>query len=261
MSTDIRSLGSKIGSTLCGAIALAHATLVPADTAREAQNALSEWISVEKQISKDRSDWASEKEVLLNSIAFMKEESERLKEAIETAEQSASAGEKKRQELEERRRLLDAAGEAMEKAVGQYEARIRALAATWPAAFVSQIDRIIQRIPSEEKAAETPLTVRLQNLVAILSQFEKFQSMITKETGVQEVEGTSREVTTLYFGFAYAYFVDSAGQFSGYGYPTDEGWKWESDEALAPSVTALVAIHDRSVDASFVSLPAKIVTP
>ena len=169
--------------------------------------------------------------------------------------------EKKRAELNERKEILDATTKEMEAAVATYETRVKALAKTWPEAFVKSINTFLKRIPTEDQADAAPLTIRLQNIVAILSQFDKFQSAITRDTGVQEVDGETREVTTLYYGFSYAYFIDGSGQYAGYGYPADGGWKWVSDQSLDKDITQLVAVYDRSVDATFVGLPAKIVTP
>lgn len=233
-----------------------------ANSVTDAQNMLSEWISVEKQISEDKSEWLSQRETLLNSIEFMEVEIESLEETIATAEETASAGEKKRAELDERKEGLDAVTEEMKGAILGYESRILELAETWPAAFLESVETVLKRIPKkEEEVATAPLTIRLQNVVAILSQFDKFQSAITKDTGVQEVDGEPREVTTLYYGFAYAYFIDGSGEYAGYGYPESDGWKWVSDPEVSDTVAQLVAVYDRSVDASFLGLPAQVVTP
>lgn len=228
---------------------------------KDTQDALSEWIDVEKQIASDRSEWAVEKEVLQDSIGFMKSELERLREAIASAEETASAGERKRAELEEQKAEYDAVMDAMEVAVASYESRIREMAKTWPKAFLAEVEKPLKRIPADGEAGDAPLSMRLQNAVVILSQFDKFQNMISKETEIQEVDGASREVTTLYYGFAYAYFVDGNGEYAGYGYPGNDGWEWVTDASLAPKVADLVAIYDRTKEAVFVGLPARIATP
>lgn len=256
------SIGSKtIKTALLAAFIPAAVYPLNADVVKETQNALSEWISVEKQISEDKTEWTAQKDVLLNSIEFMKGEISRLKESIATAEETASAGEKKRAELDEKKEVLDAVTEKMKAAVAVYESRLLALAETWPTAFLDTVDTFLKRIPTEETADDVALTIRLQNVVGILSQFDKFQSVITKDIAVQDVDGESREVTTLYYGFSYAYFIDGSGEYAGYGYPTDSGWDWVSDSSLSEDITTLVAVYDRGVDASFVGLPSKIVTP
>ncbi|MDQ8204062.1 DUF3450 family protein [Pelagicoccus sp. SDUM812003] len=248
-------------AALFAAIFPAAVYSLSADTVKQTQNALSEWISVEKQISEDKSEWIAQKEVLQNSIEFMKGEIGRLEEAIASAKENASAGEKKRAELDEKKEVLDAVTAEMKAAVLEYETRVKKMAEGWPVAFLDTVDTFLDRIPEEEKAEDAPLTIRLQNVVAILSQFDKFQSAITKDTAVQDVDGESREVTTLYYGFSYAYFIDGTGEYAGYGYPTGSGWDWVSDPSLSEDVAQLVAVYDRSTDASFVGLPTKIVTP
>ncbi len=235
---------------------------VSADDVKDTQNVLSEWISLEKQVSEEKVAWVEQKEVIENSIEFMETEIASLKDIIKTAEETASAGEKKRAELDEKKEDLDEATEVMTAAVENYESQIKELALTWPSAFLKSVDTFIKRLPTEEQKETTPITIRLQNVVAIMSQFDKFQSVVTKDTGIQEVGGESREVTTLYFGFAYAYFIDGTGEYAGYGYPaTGEGWDWKPDPAIAEKVSQLVAIYDRTIDASFLGMPAKIVTP
>ncbi len=235
-------------------------TLLAQDKIRETQDALAEWIKVEKQISADKSEWVAQKEVLQNSIEFMKDELGRLEETIASSRETASAGERKRAELEEEKAKLDAVMEDMRGSVLQYETAILKQSKTWPEAFLKQIETPLKRIPSEEQRDSAPLTMRLQNIVIVLSQFDKFQNMITKDIGIQEVDGASREVITLYYGFAHAYFVDGSGKYSGYGYPKSDKWEWITDASLASKVQDLVAVYERSVDASFVGLPAKIAT-
>lgn len=235
---------------------------VSADVVKDTQNVLSEWISLEKQISEEKFAWVEQKEVIENSIEFMETEITSLKDIIKTAEETASAGEKKRAELDEKKEGLDEATDVMTAAIEGYESQIKELSLTWPNAFRKTVETFLKRIPNEEQKETTPITIRLQNVVAIMSQFEKFQSVVTKDTGIQEIGGESREVTTLYFGFAYAYFVDGTGEYAGYGYPaSNEGWDWTPDSSISEDVSQLVAIYDRSVDASFLGMPAKIVTP
>src|SRR5690606_17256651 len=135
--------------------------------------------------------------------------------------------------------------------IGGYEDEIRTMAATWPQVFLDQVATPLKRMPTGPQLESAPLTMRLQNVAVILTQFDKFQSIITKDTGVQDVNGVSREVNTLYYGFAYAYFVDGTGEYAGYGFPTDSGWEWVADANLAPAVQELVAVYDRSVEAGF----------
>ncbi|MBK1876960.1 DUF3450 family protein [Pelagicoccus mobilis] len=233
-----------------------------ADAVKDTQHTLSEWIALEKQISEEKFEWIEQKEVLENSIEFMETEIASLEEIIKTAEETASAGERKRAELDDEKEKLDAATDDITAAVESYESTIKELSLTWPNVFRESVETFLKRIPDEEQKKTTPVTTRLQNVVAIMTQFDKFQGIVTKDTGIQEVGGESREVTTLYFGFAYAYYIDGTGEYAGYGYPSsDKGWEWKTDASLSESVSQLVAVYDRSIDAHFLGLPAKIVTP
>lgn len=250
------------GLAAAGALSITGMYPAGADIVKDTQHMLSEWISLEKQISEEKFEWIEQKEVLENSIEFMDTEIESLQDIIETAEETASAGERKRSGLDEEKAKLDAATDDITAAVEVYENRIKELSLTWPNAFRESVETFLKRIPTEEQSTTTPITTRLQNVVAIMSQFDKFQSVVTKDTGIQEVGGEPREVTTLYFGFAYAYYVDGTGEYAGYGYPSsDKGWEWTTDPSLSENVSQLVSIYDRSIDARFLGMPAKIVTP
>ena len=233
------------------------------DSIKDTQGILTQWIGVEKQISADENEWLVEKAVLESSIEFMENSIARLQSVIEEAEASASAGERKRAELESEKERLESVTETVSAVIGQYEDRVRALAATWPKALVEMVKTPLSRIPEGEEAEKAAVTMRLQNIIVILSQFDKFNSVVTKQKEIQEIDGTSREVTTLYYGATFAYFVDAAGDHAGYGMPTagSGGWEWTADANLAEDVRLLVAMHEQVTDAKFIGLPAKIATP
>ncbi len=245
--------GGLIGNTLWGL-----------ESVKSAQGALSQWVEVEKQLAADESEWAVEKEVIQHSIEFMKEEVVRLEEIISAADETASAGERKREELDLKKEEYDSVMKDVEEAVLSYEAQILEQSKKWPNVFLKLVEAPLKRIPRESQREDIPLTLRMQNVVVIMTQFDKFQGVISKDTGIQEIDGTSREVTTLYYGLAYAYFVDGSGTYAGYGHPRigdKDGWEWISDATLTKKIQDLVAVYDRSKEAVFVGLPAKIVTP
>ncbi len=245
--------GGIIGNTLWGL-----------ESVKSAQDALTQWVDVEKQLAADENEWAVEKEVIQNSIEFMKEEVVRLEEIISEADETASAGERKREELDLKKAEYDTVMEQVEEAVLSYEAQILEQSKSWPNIFLSLIETSLKRIPRGSQAEDIPLTLRMQNVVVILTQFDKFQGIISKDTEIQEIDGASREVITLYYGLAYAYFVDGSGTYAGYGHPEaggEEGWEWVTDASLTKKIQDLVAVYDRSKEAVFVDLPAKIVTP
>lgn len=227
------------------------------------QNTLVKWIETEKVISSERNEWAVEKAVVTSSIEFMQGEITRLEEVIKASKETASAGERKRAELQAEQERLQAVSDALADVVGGYETSIQKLAKGWPDAFLSMIRVPLDRIPEADEAGKAALTMRLQNVIVILSQYDKFNSVVTKDKGVQEIEGTSREVTTLYYGSAFAYFVDGSGSYAGYGFPktSGDGWDWVVDPSLSATISELVAVLDQTTEAKFLALPAKITTP
>lgn len=249
----------KLKTITAGIAAIALPSFLSAqDAYRSSQDMLREWIQVEKQISGEQNQWMLEKEILQDTIGFLKQEKERLDEVIAESEESASASERRQAELEEQRERYREVADHFRSVAGEFEAKIRRLVPTWPQPFLEEIRTPLGRMPSEENADSVSLSMRLQNIAAILNQFDQFNSVVTKVSEVQSGAEGQREVTTLYFGVGHAYFVDAAGNYGGYGRPGPEGWVWTEDPALIPDIRRLAEIHDQSQEAVFVGLPLEV---
>lgn len=232
--------------------------VVAQDAIRDSQDMLREWIQVEKQVSSDVNQWAMEKEILQDTIRFLKLEKERLDSVIEESEESASASERKRAELEEQRAGYRELADHFRSVVGDYEARIQEMVSHWPQPFLAEIRTPLGRIPSEENADSVSLSIRLQNIAAILNQFDRFNSTVTRVSEIQSSESGNREVTRLYFGVGFAYFVDASGSYGGYGKPGSDGWVWTEEPSLIPDIMRLTRVYDRTAEAVFVGLPIDV---
>ncbi|KAF0094402.1 MAG: hypothetical protein E1N59_1933 [Puniceicoccaceae bacterium 5H] len=243
------------------AVAAIATPLHAQENAKVTQDLIQQWVSTEKRISSEVNEWDLEKEILQDSIKALKEEKESLQSAIQEAEESAGEAEKQRAELvEEKEKLQETSGKIADK-VAAYEKQLIALSPRLPKPLQRMIKTPLSRIPqSEEDAEDVSLSVRTQNVVAILNEIDKFNGVVTKETDVQELDdGSTAEVTTLYFGLGGAFFTDPEGAYAGVGKPGPDGWTWTVKPDAAEQITRLVAVYDRSVEADYVSVPYEII--
>ncbi|MCH6256391.1 DUF3450 domain-containing protein [Puniceicoccaceae bacterium K14] len=226
---------------------------------KDSQMKLSEWISIEKQISEDKHRWAMEKEIMADSISLMKGEIEGLQKQIEEYEESASTTETKKAELNEQKEIYSEISDEVKALLSKYETSLRSLFPLFPAPLISQIKPLTSRMPEDSLDTDIPISSRLQNVVGILTAIDKFNGVVTKDTGIQDIgDGNTAEVTKLYFGLASAYFVDASGIYAGYGRPGTEGWDWTVDNDISDSVKGLVGVYEGTQEASFIAVPVKL---
>ena len=98
-------------------------------------------------------------------------------------------------------------------------------------------------------------------MLGVLSQAEKFNGTLTLQTNARDVSGTGvqERVTTLYWGLAFAVYVDDAGKFAGMGLPGSEGWEWSTRNESASDVRRFIATYSGETDElDFVNIPVEI---
>jgi hypothetical protein len=223
-----------------------------------AQNTLREWVQVEKHISSDQNQWLLEKEILTDMFRLLGEQKKAYQEAMEASSDTASAAETARSELIEERESFREVSNLLTETVADYEKRIRSFAPRLPVSLQQELGPLLRRIPSPDDSERVSMAARMQNVIGILSQMDRWNSTVTVVSEVQELDDGPREVRTLYLGLATAYFVDSDGTFAGYGLPVTGGWQWTEDSSLSADILRLMAIHDSAAEANFVGLPMQI---
>jgi hypothetical protein len=250
---------SKIPFLLAG-LSLASTGLFAQDTdaVKRLQNTLQEWVSVEKTLSEEVNSWVIEQQLINDSLNVLRTQQATFEERKAVAEETSSRAESDRRALAEDRDSLAAVSTLMEERVRTFEAEMRSLVLLLPEPLAQEVSPVFRRIPANPDDTTLGLAVRTQNLVAILSQIDRFNTTVTRVSEVRELEGGPREVTTLYFGLGAAYFVDQTGDYAGYGRPGANGWVWTTDRSLANSLRTLVAVYDGTREAQFVALPHAI---
>ena len=225
----------------------------------DTRTALQKWVETRQMTSKLRADWAAERELLGESIKMFERESKNLDELIAKVD---SGNEVARKEFADQKKLdeeFKAAVEKVKTLVVGLEQKTLTLAKTFPAPLAEKLSDFVKRIP--EDPANTKLSVgqRVQVLVAILAEADKFNSAITVTSELRKNSaGTEIQVRTIYLGLAQAFYVDKEGKLAGVGTPSAEGWQWSTEPALAPDITKVLAIYENALPATFVGLPVKI---
>lgn len=244
-------------SFLCG-FATAFSA-VAQDQIADTRSALQKWVETRQMTSKLRADWTADKELLLESIKMFEREIKNLDEQMAKVGTGNDQVAKERAEQEKLEVQYKATLEKVKALILDLERKTLAMAKTFPPPLAEKLDQFTKRIP--ENPAESKLTVgqRLQPLVAILTEADKFNSAIAVASELRKNEaGNVVQVRTMYLGLAQAYFTDKEGKFAGVGTPAADGWKWTNDSSLAPVITKAIAVYENAQPAAFVSLPAKI---
>ncbi|EDY84245.1 hypothetical protein VDG1235_3876 [Verrucomicrobiia bacterium DG1235] len=225
----------------------------------EAKSTVTQWAETENLISKELNDWQEEKAILEDLARMLEAEKASLSEKIEKASESATEADKRREEIVERKESLEEASAVVRDNLQKLEDGIRELLPFLPVNYVESIKPLIRQLPEKGKPTQLSLSVRLRNVVGILSQANKFDNVISLETETRDFEGSaSKQVNTLYYGFAIAYYSDSTGEKAGYGYPTAEGWKWEESPEYGKAILEMISMYQKGKQAEFVKLPLVI---
>ena len=235
-----------------------HANLT-ASSIEKTRNVLDQWVETKQIISEEETSWRVEESILNDTQVLLSSELERLNEAIKDLEDTASAADSEREVLTTEKEAQNAAAAVVKANIGSLEEKVKAIVKNLPEPLVEKIKPLVRRLPNDSENTKLSLGERVQNIVGILSQADKFNTTITLSNESREIEaGKVIQVTTLYWGLAAAYFVDNAGAYAGIGTPSPDGWVWTEVESAGPQIKELLDIYEGKPDIHFVELPASI---
>lgn len=227
----------------------------------ETRSIIEQWVETEQIISKENSEWEIEEGLLEKTFALLTSEVARLDSELKDLKESASASDEERSSLAAQKESLKAASNVVASTIGTLETDLKAIIPTLPDPLVEKIRPLIRRLPDNPEKTDLSLGQRVQNIVGILSQTDKFNTTITTTSETREFEeGKIVQVTTLYMGLASAYYVDDSGKYAGVGIPTANGWEWPLVKGIGSEVKQLVDIYEGTGEIKFINLPAQIKT-
>lgn len=221
--------------------------------------AMERWVETEKRISAEKNDWRVNREILRDRILVLTNETALLRKATAgvTADYAASSG--KREEYLQEQERLKALSETLSSEIRNAEKRVLAILKRAPSPIREKVRPLSQRIPEEGRDTKTGLGERLQNVVGILNEINKFARDITIASEVMSPEsGEGFEALVIYFGLGQGYYVNQPGTIAGYGIAEAEGWTWVPSNRISRAVADVIAIHRNEKPAVYISLPVHI---
>jgi len=223
------------------------------------RNVLDQWVQTKQIISKEKSDWRLEQSILSDTQKLLSSELNRLETALEDLKSSATAADEDRSKLTAQKEAFTEASAVVEGSIQKLEVQMKRVVKTLPSPLVEKIKPLIRRLPKDSANTKLSLGERVQNIVGILSQADKFNATITQTSESRELNsGKIVEVRTLYWGLAMAYYVDASGAYAGIGHPGEDGWEWPQIEGAGPHIKQLLAVYEGSEEIQFVAVPASI---
>jgi len=221
---------------------------------------LTKWVETKQLISKEKSDWASGKDILEDRVRLAQAETTTVRDKLKEISTAVAEAQKKRDELAAQNDKLKATAEKSKAMVIDAEKKLRPLLPQLPEPLREKLKPIIARFPEDSEKSTASMAERLQNVLGILDQASAFNSTVASVKELRTFpDGTRAEVTTVYLGLSQAYYTNREGTLAGIGHPGPDGWVWKPDNANGKKI--LLAVHileGKEKGATFIDLPVKI---
>tara|TARA_B100000519_G_C14234796_1_gene434216 strand:- start:1063 stop:1830 length:768 start_codon:yes stop_codon:yes gene_type:complete len=220
---------------------------------------LKEWVELKKLISEERSTWTVEQQTLNESIDLLTQEIEKLDEQITAMQEDADAAQLERQSLNNEEDELRRASAVVQQVATDLEGAVLDLMEYFPQSLQDKLSLLTERMPKNTKEADAlGLSTRIQYVIGILGEIEKFHNQITVEETMQSIGDSEVAVKTMYIGLAVAYYVDGTRTEAGVLRPAKGGWEKEARNDMAEQIAQAIGIYEREETAEFVNLPISL---
>jgi hypothetical protein len=250
---------AKYLSLIAGAVIAGCAVAQAESTVTETRSTLEKWVETKQLISKTKSDWQTDKETIEQTLQLYDRELKIVQEQMSKVSTNNTQVEKERVQAGE---LLNVSNESLDRAkqfAQSFEVKVTKLVPRLPVPLQELLKPMLARLPSDPANTKMAVTERIQVVVGILNEVDKFNNAVNIFSEKRRNEkGEEVAVDTVYVGLAAAYFVNDADNFSGTGIPGDDGWEWSIKPGLGPNVREIVKIYRNEHTARFVALPATI---
>lgn len=245
-------------SVLAGAAMLAYAPL-SGTPLEETTTLLEEWVQTERLLSEEKSEWEADRASMESLLRVYRQEIDTLTRIIEDAKADTSTAEVLRAELLEQDESVKSIESDVVAALISAEEQIKGLEAVLPPPLREELQPLFNSLPQDSKASKLAIGQRVQPIVAILTQVQKFNQVVTLVEDFREFEaGRTVQTETVYFGLGAAYYVDQANENAGFGVPGTDGWEWKTDNNLIPAIRSFVDIYRGTQQARYVEVPVSI---
>ena len=185
---------------------------------------IDKWVETRQLLAKTRSEWAADQETLQQSISLIEKEVKLIDERIAQTQETASQADRDRLVLVDENERLSKASAAVQAVLADLERQTTNLAAELPLPLQERILPLLKRIPNQPDQSRLSVSERMQNIVGILSEVDKFNNAISVFPELRRNSADAEvQVKTLYVGLGAAFFADKNGEYGGVGIPTGDG--------------------------------------
>ncbi|MBD5781499.1 DUF3450 family protein [Pelagicoccus sp. NFK12] len=221
------------------------------------KDATDRWIQTRNRISKEKSQWITEKQLLEGSVDTLRSTQEILEENVAILEMQSQEIATAIKEAEFKVAQFEETNGIIETQVSVYEERIQKLAKRLPSPLIDKIAPLLRKIP-KANGTKVPTPNRLQNVVAISTLIDEFNNDLTLAHTIKELDdGSVIEVRVLYWGLAGAYASNVDGSKAWVITPHEGEWQWTP--ATSPerqtAIKSLFDVYDKTIDPKLVSVP------
>lgn len=214
------------------------------------------------------SQWSLERSVLEDSIVGLQGMLEQAAVEVATVEGRLATADEDSQEKIAQQNEFNEAREVLKKGLAPVEAEVAAVVPLFPDFYVNGEDgssklkasiEALEKHRQEEPGDKEKLGLngRIQPLVQILTEAERFHGKLWAVTHSLKVGEVDKQMDVLYFGLSVAYAVDDGATIALEGRSSPEGWNFTemSGEEIALKVQTLYKAADGSGESQMVSLP------
>ncbi len=238
----------------------------------ELRATLEQWMeSVDKSQALEN-QWELEREVLRDSMTGLKGMLVQAQVEISAVEERIATADEESKEKLKTQSEYNQARLALRQGLGPVESEVEKIVPLFPEFYIGGEDGSAKLKGSIEKLAkhrrEEPdekkkigLNSRIQPLVQILTEAERFHSKLWAVTHPLEVDGIDKQMNVVYFGLSVAYAVDDAATVALEGRSSlPGGWSFSrlTGDGMAEKVSALYQAANGTGESRMVTLPLVI---
>ncbi len=249
------------------------ATLLPlsaqesgAESNKQLRATVQKWISVMKETQKTQQNWREQKQILLDSkVSLLSENTQMETEILSAFDRLGSTDETSRKKLAEKKQYDDGR-EAFRDGLNDLDNKVSAVIPLLPRELTSQskLEKHIadhKNFVIRQDKEKISLNGRLTAMLAILTEAEKFNQIITPFTGRSaEAGGQKVLLDGIYFGLATGFAANEAGTVALLLQPGPDGWTETeiTDADVIGQVRELINVGNASGEIQLVTVPLEI---
>jgi hypothetical protein len=225
----------------------------------EARSTLEKWVETRQLISKARSDWQSDKELLGQTVALYERELKSLDEQMSKVSTNTTQVAREMADADALKKSSVGGLERARQFAVEFEGKLKQQASKLPVPLQDTLKPLLARMPADPANTKMLAAERIQVMVGVLNELDKFNNAVNVFSEKRRNgKGEDVSVQTMYVGLGAAYFVNDTADFAGVGAPGANGWEWTLKPELAPAVREAVKIYRNEQTARFVPLPVAI---